>query len=154
MSLLHVSISADAPEDVATFLAQVMGGDAMPFPPFPDCWIAFTRQDDGTAIEVYPTTHVLRPGPEQITCEVKTRDANPSFCHAALGAVLDRAEIISHAEQRGWIARICNRGPFDCVEVWLENRLLVELLDAEMQKSYRAGMTAENWASMFGLTRR
>lgn len=153
MSLLHLSINADAPEDVATFLAHVMGGVAMPFPPFPDCWIAFAEQDDGTAIEVYPTTHVLKAGAEQISCEIKARDADPTFVHAALCATLNRSEIISLAIERDWIARICNRGPFECVEVWLENRLLVELLDAEMQRDYRKGMTAENWALMFGLAR-
>ena len=153
MSILHLSISADAPEDVATFLAHVMGGEAMHFPPFPSCWIAFARQDDGTAVEVYPTTHVLEAGPKQVSCEVKERDAKPTFAHVALCTTLNRSEIISSADERGWRARICNRGPFECVEVWLENRLLVELLDAEMQRDYRNGMTVENWASMFGLVR-
>ena len=153
MSLLHLSISADAPEDVATFLAQVMGGEAMPFPPFPGCWIAFAKQDDGTAVEVYPTTHVLEAGPEQVSCEIRERDTTPTFAHVAMCATLNRSEIISSAEERGWLARICNRGPFECVEVWLENRLLVELLDAEMQRDYRNGMTVENWAAMFGLSR-
>lgn len=153
MNLLHISINADAPEDVATFLAQIMGGVAMPFPPFPDCWIAFAEQDDGTAIEVYPTTHVLEPGTEQISCEIRQPDAKPTFVHAAICATLNRSEVISLAEKRGWIARICDRGPFGCVEVWLENRLLVELLDDEMQQDYRDRMTAKNWAAMFGLAR-
>ncbi|MFV0493034.1 MAG: hypothetical protein ACK5M4_14580 [Pseudorhodobacter sp.] len=109
MSLLHLSINADAPEDVATFLARIMGGVAMPFPPFPDCWIAFAEQDDGTAIEIYPTTHVLEAGAKQISCEIKARDANSTFVHAALCATLNRSEIISLAAERDWMARICNR---------------------------------------------
>ncbi len=152
MSLLHLSISADDCQGVANFLARVMGGKAMPFPPFPDCWIAFTAKDDGTAIEVYPTTHVLKAGPDQISCEISKPDATPTFVHAAICAQLKRTEIIALASSKGWISRICNRGPFECVEVWLENRLLVELLDEDMQKDYRAGMTASNWASMFGLS--
>lgn len=152
MSLLHLSINADGPEDVATFLAHVMGGVAVPFPPFPDCWIAFTEEDDGTAIEVYPTTHVLEAGPEQISCEIRESDARPTFVHAAVCSKLYRDDIIPMASEKGWKSRICNRGPFECVEVWLENRLLVELLDADMQKDYRSGMTASNWASMFGLS--
>ncbi|MBB3992628.1 hypothetical protein GGR95_000247 [Sulfitobacter undariae] len=153
MSLLHLSISANDPENVASFLAAVMGGIAMPFPPFPDCWIAFSAEDDGTAIEVYPTTHVLEAGPEQISCEIKSRDTTSTFVHAAVCSKLSRVEIIGLASSKGWTSRICNRGPFECVEVWLENRLLVELLDAEMQKDYREGMTASNWASMFGLSK-
>ena len=153
MSLLHLSISANDPQNVATFLAEVMGGAAMPFPPFPDCWIAFAAEDDGTAIEIYPTTHVLEDGPDQISCEIKERDATSTFVHAAVGSQLKRSKIMALALAKGWTSRICNRGPFDCVEVWLENRLLLELLDAEMQKDYRDGMTAANWASMFGLPR-
>ena len=153
MSLLHLSISADTPEDVATFLARVMGGVAMPFPPFPDCWIAFAERDDGTAIEVYPTTHVLEAGPKQLSCEIRERDVEPTFAHVALCATMERSELISLAKRRGWLARVCDRGPFECVEVWLGNRLLVELLDAEMQREYREGMTAKNWAAMFRLTR-
>ncbi len=154
MSLLHLSISAKNPQDVATFLADVMGGTVMPFPPFPDCWIAFAVEDDGTAIEVYPTTHVLKAGPDQVTCDIKELDTSSTFVHAAICSELQRTEIMALASTKGWTSRICNRGPFECVEVWLENRLLVELLDAEMQKDYRSGMTASNWASMFGLPRR
>jgi len=153
MSLLHLSINANNPQEVAAFLAEVMGGVAMPFPPFPDCWIAFAAEDDGTAIEVYPTTHVLEAGPDQISCEIKESNTTSTFVHAAVCSQLKRTEIMALASTKGWTSRICNRGPFDCVEVWLENRLLVELLDDEMQKNYRAGMTASNWASMFGLAK-
>ena len=125
-------------------------GDAVP--PFPDSWIAFAAADDGTAIEVYPTTHILTPGPDQINCDVVARDAAPSFAHFALCTVLKRGEILDIAEDKAWTARVCDRGPFACVELWIENRLLVEVLDAQMQSDYRAGMTAAHWASMFGLS--
>jgi len=148
-----MSISADDPQGVAIFLAEVMGGEAMPFPPFPDCWIAFTAEEDGTAIEVYPTTHVLEAGPNQLSCEINARDTTSTFVHVAICSRLERVEIVALALTKGWAARICNRGPFECVEVWLENRLLVELLDDQMQKDYRGRMTASNWASMFGLPR-
>ena len=153
MPLLHLSISAEHPEGVAGFLAEVMGGKAMPFPPFPGCWIAFAREDDGTAIEVYPVTHVLTAGPDQIACDVREPDNSATFVHVALASVLPRDSLLERAAAKGWTARICHRGPFDCVEIWLENRLLVELLDKSMQEDYRAGMTAENWAAMFGLRR-
>lgn len=153
MPLLHLSISAEDAEGVARFLAHVMGGQAMPFPPFPECWIAFAKEDDGTAIEVYPSTHVLEAGPEEISCQIGPRDMSPSFAHIALGSVLVQEDILAAARDRGWTARTCNRGPFECVEVWLENRLLVEALDTTMLRDYRAGMTAANWARMFDLAR-
>ncbi|MEM9470880.1 MAG: hypothetical protein AAGA00_02910 [Pseudomonadota bacterium] len=123
----------------------------MQFPPFPDCWIAFTAADDGTAVEVYPLTHVLTAGPDQVDCEVTAPDSKASFVHAALSSHLDRSEILERAAAESWRARICNRGPFECVEVWLESRLLVEVLDGRMQEDYRNGMTAANWAAMFSL---
>jgi len=151
VSILHVSINADAPERVARFMARLMGGRALPFPPFPDAWIAFTEKDDGSAIEVYPLTHTLYPGETQIGCDVGAPVAGRTFVHAAIRSSLTEAEITNMAEAEGWQARTCNRGPFNCVEVWLENRLLVEVLDTAMQDDYARGMTAENWARMFGL---
>jgi hypothetical protein len=51
-------------------------------------------------------------------------------------------------------SRLCDRGPSRCVEVWIENRLLIEMLDPRMMtEDYRNGMTRENWANMFALKR-
>ena len=151
MSLLHVSITASDPELVATALATLLGGRAKPFPPFPDSWIAFAEADDGTAIEVYPTTHTLKPGHTMVECVVGEADDGATFAHAAIGSPLAVDEIFALARTYGWRALKTNRGPFECIEVWLENRLLVEVLDEAMQRDYRAGMTAANWAAMFGM---
>ncbi|MEM9632983.1 MAG: hypothetical protein AAGA50_16750 [Pseudomonadota bacterium] len=151
MSLLHVSVNAENPQSVAEFIAFLLGGKAMPFPPFPDSWIAFATTDDGTAIEVYPLTHLLEAGSEQIECRVGVPVSDSSFVHAAIASPLTEIEIIAASLERNWLARTCNRGPFHCVEVWLENRLLVEVLDPAMQHEYRAGMTMKNWARMFDL---
>ena len=151
MTLLHASISAADPEHVATFLATLMGGMALPFPPFPDSWIAFAAQDDGTAIEVYPTSHRLRIGPDTVACETGAPDDKPSFAHVAIRSAFDRQMIVDLGTAQNWMTRICNRGPFECVEIWLENRLLVEVLDPAMQRAYEQGMTVRNWRTMFGL---
>lgn len=151
--LLHLSINAADPEGVAGFLAGLLGGKAMPFPPFAGSWIAFSAADDGTAIEVYPLGHRLRAGPDQIACTPEDADDRPSFVHAAIASPLSEQAIRALAEERGWLNRRCNRGPFECIEVWLENRLLVEVLDAAMLADYRAGMTQDNWAAMFGFER-
>lgn len=151
MSLLHVSINAENPERVAQFLARLMGGTVLPFPPFPDCWLAFTEEDDGSAIEVYPLTHTLHAGEKQIACDVGERVSGQSFVHVAITSSMSDAQITDVARAEGWLTRKCDRGPFHCVEVWLENRLLIEVLDPAMQRDYRRGMTAENWSRLFGL---
>ena len=151
MALLHMSIKAAEPQAVADFLASLMGGSALPFPPFPDSWIAFSQGDDGTAIEVYPLTHRLVAGDAQVECRFGEEDGAPTFAHIALATPLSADEVFGLAEERGWQARTCNRGPFHCIEVWLENRLLIEVLDKKMLADYRSGMTMRNWKSMFGM---
>ena len=151
MSLLHVSINAENPRNVAEFLSLLMGGQAMPFPPFPDSWIAFTEENDGSAIEVYPLTHTLRAGEYQILCEVGERIVGQTFVHAAIKSSMSESEIMEKSTAAGWLARRCNRGPFHCIEIWIESRLLIEVLDPKMQVDYKRGMTIENWARMFGL---
>lgn len=151
MGVLHISINAEYPERVANFLSTVMGGQALPFPPFPDSWIALTEADDGSAIEVYPLTHTLLPGEQQIDCRVGAKVSGPSFVHVAIKSPMEATQIVRMASDESWLARQCHRGPFDCVEVWLENRLLVEVLDPQMSRDYRRGMTVENWRKMFDL---
>lgn len=151
MTLLHLSINAAEPKRTARFLARLLGGEALPFPPFPDSWIAFSAQDDGTAIEVYPLTHRLTIGPETIACETGSSDAGVTFAHVAIASALDRSAIMSLGAAEGWVTRICDRGPFACVEIWLEDRLLIEVLDPAMQRDYAQGMTARNWRMMFGM---
>ena len=151
MTLLHLSINAAQPARVARCLADLPGGEALPFPPFPGSWIAFAARDDGTAIEVYPLTHRLTIGPDTIACEAGHPDAGASFAHVAIASALDRSAILDLGASEGWVTRLCNRGPFQCVEIWLEDRLLVEVLDPAMQRDYARAMTARNWRVMFGM---
>jgi hypothetical protein len=150
-ALLHVSLGAGEPERVAAFLARLLAGTALPFPPFADSWIVFDGADDGTAVEVYPATHVLTVGADQVACRVGEPDHSPSFAHLALASPHDAPQVEALATAEGWRARRCERGPFACVEVWLENRLLVEVLDPPMRARYRNGMTVANWRRMFAL---
>ncbi|MEM9011325.1 MAG: hypothetical protein AAGE18_08865 [Pseudomonadota bacterium] len=152
MSLLHVSISAAAPEHVAGVLAEILSGSAHPFPPNPGAWIAFAASDDGTAVEVYPLTSRIALGPEQIAFETAAPDAAPTFAHIALASPLTAEAVRAIGAREGWTARVCDRGPFTCIELWIEDRLLIEVLDPAMLAAYRRGMTAENWRRMFGWT--
>lgn len=151
MSLLHLSVPAVAPETVARALARLLGGAALPFPPFPGCWIAFSDRDDGTAVEVWPATHRIVRGPEVIGCATGQPPQGAGAVHLALASPLGRDAILALAAEHGWPARVCDRGPFDCVEIWIEDDLLVEALDPAMTRAYRAGMTEANWRRMFGL---
>ena len=132
-------------------LAEILGGKSMPFPPFPESWIAFTHADDGTAIELYPTSHKLEPDRANVVCKTGEPDNPKSFAHVAIASPLKWTEVMVIGKRENWLCRRCNRGPFQCVELWIENRLLAEVLDRDMLDDYRVGMTLESWAAMFDL---
>lgn len=149
MPIYHLSINAVAPERTAAALATIMGGRAMPFPPFPDAWIAFAAEDDGTAIEVLSQDTVLTRGVGRVEPGSAVDSRGATFVHLALSTPLSIAEVEAIAKSEDWPARICDRGPFKCLEVWIDGRLLVEVLDAEMAAHYREGMTMAAWSRMF-----
>jgi len=151
MSLLHMSIAAADPARAARVLAQALGGRALSFPPCPGAWIAFTAADDGSAIEVYPGDARIERGPETIAFVADRPDSAPSFAHLAIATPLAPEAVLEIGAAEGWTTRICNRGPFDCVEMWVENRILIEFLSPGMQADYATGMTYANWRAMFGL---
>ena len=56
------------------------------------------------------------------------------------------------ARREGWIARRCSRGgAFDVIELWLENRFLLELPTAEMQRAHLDFMTPARFRTLFDL---
>lgn len=149
--LLHLSVPADDPETVAHALARILGGEALPFPPFPGCWIAFSAADDGSAVEVWPRGHRIVKGAGAIGATRGNPPRGAGAVHVALASPLAAGEVLALGAEQGWTARICDRGPFECVELWVEEDLLVEVLDPGMADDYRRGMTAANWRAMFGL---
>ena len=152
MTLAHLSTDAADPEHVAHVLAQIMGGDALPFPPCPGAFIAFDAGDTGTAIEVYPLGMQVQRGPDQIAFVQGTPSTNAIAAHVCLASPLSEAQLLEIGAENGWTARTCNRGPFACVEIWLENRVLLEALDPAMTADYRRNMSAAHWRAMFGLS--
>lgn len=149
----HISISARDPRHVAEVLAELWQGYAMPFPPFPGSYITLPGDAYGTAIEVAPLGTELRPGDEGHEVQPAHDDgASPyTATHAALSVPVSEDRIKEAAARAGWRAETFSRGPFSVVEVWVENRLLVELLPPSMQGEYLAALTPENFAAFFGV---
>ena len=143
--IFHISIPAREPDEVAAALASLTGGRDFPFHPIAGARIVLLGDADGAAIEVYPETVELAPGRTMVeTRSAEARDRYPM--HAALATPHGQEKVLAMARERGWTARLCDRGPFELIEVWVENRFLVELLTPDMQADYRASMTQENWA--------
>ena len=60
--IFHASIPADNPEHVARVIAEIWGGEAFRFPPWPGGWVAMAGDDRNSNVEVYPRAHTIAPG--------------------------------------------------------------------------------------------
>ena len=147
--LFHLSIEADEPFRVASVLAEIWGGVAMPFPPVAEgSWVAFTGSDDGSIIEVYPRGTELREGDEG-GVGIASEPRRHSATHFAMSTNLSEERVLSIMRREGWKAERCNRaGKFDLIEVWIEGCQMVEILTPAMQRQYLDAVTIGNWQQM------
>lgn len=99
--VLHISINAADPQHVAKILAEVLGGEAFPFPPFPNSWIAFTAIDDGSAIEVYPLNQILHHGAIAVDSIDGASGSSKTFVHAAIASELKLSELTAIGDREG-----------------------------------------------------
>ena len=138
----HLSIPARDTHHVAEVLVELLKGTLTGFGPYRDSWIAWAGDEHGTAIEVYPSGTEMFPGTGERQADFR-HDAGASGFHATHAAVsVDRSveEIRAVAEREGWRAIQLSRGPFDVVELWVENTTLLELLTPEMAADYLASV--------------
>lgn len=146
----HFSIAARDPEHVAAVLAEVIGGRSLDFSPFPGSRIVVANDAHGTAIEVYPLGLELAPGEGQAAVHSVTNTAPSEFTatHAAVSVALDEASIHRIGRRENWRTLTCTRSaPFQVVEFWVENRVMIELLTPEMARDYLAAIAPENLES-------
>lgn len=148
----HISISAKDPQRVAGVIAELWQTQFLPFPPFPGSFIVILNDGHGTAIEITPMGTELLPG--QGDQEVQSAiNENPSAftpTHAALSVPVSEARIKEIAAREGWRAETFSRvDAFQVVELWIEDRMLIELLTPAMVQRYLDFMTTQNYADLF-----
>lgn len=139
----HISISAKNTRKAADVLAEVIGGQVVPAPPeFPsDCWFVLAGDAHGTFIEVMPYGTELQPG-DGLPNFVPTEPASPySASHALISVTATCDQIVQIGTREGWKTERCNRGPFDLIEFWVENRILFEFTTPEMTAQYIGFLT-------------
>ncbi|MGZ8345952.1 MAG: hypothetical protein ACXWUP_02440 [Allosphingosinicella sp.] len=149
--LFHLSIEADEPQRVASFLAEIWRGRALPFPSVIDgSWVALAGDDRGTLIEVYPRGTELHQGePEAGAYGVLGAHHRNHSTHMAIATALDLEAVRALAAREGWKAEHCIRGGiFGVVEIWVEDCQMIEVLTPEMQQQYLSAITIENWEMM------
>jgi hypothetical protein len=136
----HLSLPARDTRHVAEVLVELFGGVLTGFGPYHDSWIAWAGDDAGTAIEVYPAGTELYPpvGPGQARFRHDGTASGFSATHATVSVDRSVAEIRALAAREGWRAELLSRGPHDVIELWIENRVMLELMTAEMTARYLA----------------
>jgi hypothetical protein len=143
--IFHASIPADNPEHVASVLAEIWKTDYFPFV-FPESYVVISGNAWGSNIEV------CKRGDEQVPASVEVglhRNPSPSRyneVHLLIGTELGFEEIFAIAKREGWIARLCDRALFNLVELWIENRFLIEVTTgAEIERYRQFYSNLDNW---------
>jgi hypothetical protein len=146
MKLIHASIPADDPHKAAEVLAELMGGEALQFPPAgPQGRMAWSG-DGRVSLEVVPRGNLIHRGAEEGNWIPVDNPQRLSEVHLAIGVDRPAADIIAIAEKAGWPARLCSRGNgfFELVEVWIEGSFMLEMFDPEQAAHYERVVTVEN----------
>ena len=150
----HLSIAARDPKRVASVLAEIMGGRAVPFPPNPESFFALQLDENGSGVEVYPAGTELQPGGDNGGTFVKKEARGYGPTHFALSVTTDADSVEGIARREGWECFRCNRGLFHVIEVWLENELMVEILPPEFAAEYLAATRPAKAAAVAPATSR
>lgn len=143
--IFHLSIPARDPKHVADVLAEIWKGRAFPFHPFPGAFIVLNGDGRGTAVEVLPETTELDIGETMVEGRSNGHPSDRSSAHMAIASPLSSGQIHAIGEREDWLTRDCDRGPFQLIEMWIENRFLAEIFPPELQERYSSAMTIENW---------
>ncbi len=136
----HISVPASDPRHVAEVLVELFDGVLTRFGPYDGSYIAWAGDEHGMAIETYPVgTQMFPPdGPGQARFRHDPDASRFVATHATVGVERTEEEILALAEREGWRALRLSRGPFDVIEFWLENAVMLELMTPEMTAGYLA----------------
>jgi hypothetical protein len=152
--LFHISIAAERPKQAARLVAELWRGRAYPFPPVADgSWIAMAGDARGSAIEVYPlgTELHLGDGESAVRC-LEGRPARNGPVHVAIATELDVEAVKAIARRFGAPAKVCARGPFHVIELWVEGSFMIEVLTPVMQAEYLANMHVAGYERFLAAT--
>ena len=151
MMIAHASLPADDPKKVALVLAEIMQGEATPFPPGgPETWMAWAA-DDSNELEIAPRGALMALGDDGGNWRVSGAKRAGSEAHLAICVDRPAQEILDIARAAGWPCGRHDRGGFFHVnEVWVEGHFLIEFLDPRDAADYAGSMNRSNWKKIFG----
>ena len=144
--IFHCSIAADDPERSARLIAELWGGRAYPFPPVAKgSWVAMAGDDRNSTIEVYPRGTEAHLGEGETRRDVAGAPVRNGPFHAAIATALSADQVKEIAGRYETVAKVCSRGPFQVVELWIDGCQMLEVLTPDMQAQYLRNVTIEGW---------
>ena len=150
----HISIAVHDTERVANVLAELWNGMVIPFPPCPNSFMVLANDGRGSGVEITPIDTILIPGEglppedgfdaatatEEYEAKFVSSDFTPRYVatHLNISTPLNEAQIKEIARREGWRVLTCNRGEglFQLIEVWIENRFMLEVMTPEQTARY------------------
>ena len=151
----HLSFGVTDPAGVAAALSELTGGRPMkaPSPPFPyGSWFVMAGDDRGSLIEILPAATVFDPE-APLGIRQQARAIAHSNTHALLGSCRNSEEIAGIAAREGWRRQVTGTGLFRVTKLWIDEKVLVELLAAEDVGRYVAAFGANGMADIEGRLR-
>lgn len=147
----HISIAAENPLHVAAVLAEIWQGKVFKFP-YPGSYVVFPFDEYGTGIEVFSLECVMVPASRTEPSKVVQISHFSSFVatHAAISVPASQQQLEHIGKREGWQVALCSRGPFDVIEFWLENRLMLEFLTPELATQYLQSIQPQIVEEVFG----
>lgn len=156
MQFQHCSIPADDPKKAAETLGRIFGGEVTRFPPGgPDAWMAWSC-DGAMQLECTRRGNVLVPDAKETALEFQAAPpARNSEVHIGICVDMPEAEIMEIAKEAGWPAYHSVRFPgedgFSVLELWVEGKFLLELMDPVQTARLKRCVTVDIWKQAFAL---
>ena len=137
--IIHISIPATFPKDVATYLAQLVQGECRELSWCPTGYMVFSDDQFSTGIEVLPADTIFMPGQDKGETLVisQNEDAKTSYScvHFLLIVNLSHDAVMNIASKAGWRAiPKSSLGAVDMIELWVENTLMIEVVLADKKQ--------------------
>lgn len=145
--LHHISISVDNPLQVAKILAQMLHGRVAPFAICPGSYIVLQGDKYGTAIELLPSGIEMTLKQQKVVYAHNTNHSQFSAIRATISVPISQCEIEQIATREGWRVTLSDHGQFKLIELWIENKFLLELMPPTMTHQYIESMNLKKLGS-------